>query len=202
MDNIELDVQAIEKIILKAVPDRPIQVGKIGNETVFPLCRYFKSVCEPKDVTSQALKPYVRQWYELSKNKLYDENGELLTFSAVWSQFVDVWKNNRVKHPKGQKLALAIERARQRETPVPGADDYDDENFRLLLTVCFEWASEHVDANFHITQKVAGEIMEKSESSGKLALNTFIYDGKIELLKKGHTGRASTYRYIGLSDST
>lgn len=190
----ELDMNAIERAIQKAIPVDDEQIGYIGNEPVFLLCQYLKGVDMPDGTTFADLKPFFRQWYELSIGMLFDEYGDPLSFTEAWAQFIEAWP--KVKYPKSAYLEQAKERAKNRKEPLPELAEFDGD-YQYLGVVCYELQQIMRDRPFWLSTYDAGEILGKSQKVGHRAMKMLSAEGILELVKVGDRHNASEYRYIG-----
>lgn len=192
LDNLDAFEQAIQKAIeeTELKSDEP---DVIGNRPVFILCQYLKGTVMPETVTLADLKPSIERWYGLSKGFLFGEDGEPLSFTEVWAQFLEVW--NKVRHPKGNALESAKLRAEKATYHILELDWCDDQNILYLARVCYELSRP--DGDFFISGYDAGEILGRTQKTGRVVLKMFGFEKIIECTKKGHTGIASDYKYIG-----
>jgi hypothetical protein len=146
-----------------------------------------------KNATFEQIKPFAKQWHDLSNDMLIDLEGCNMTFGQVWAQIVEVW--GKVKYAKGDALKDAKIRAEQAKYKIPELDWCEDENMHKLAKVCYELSLP--DGYFFLSGTDAGKILGKTQKMGRSALKMFQIDGIIELVKKGHSGVASDYKYIG-----
>lgn len=184
---------ALEQAVLHAVPVDDEQVGHIGNEPVFLLCQYLKGVDLPMSAGIKGLKPFVRRWYELSKDKLIDQEGYPMTFGQIWAQVVEVWE--KVKHPKRNALEIAKIRAGKARYKVPELNGCDDEKMLYLARVCYELSLP--DGAFFISGYEAGDILGKDQKTGRAVLKMFQSEGVIRCTKIGNRHDVSEYEYVG-----
>lgn len=184
---------ALEQAVQNAVPVDDEQVGYIGNEHVFLLCQYLRGVDLPKSAAMKDLKPFVRRWYELSNDRLIDEEGSPMTFGQVWAQVVEVW--GKVKYPKGNALETAKIRAGKARYETPELDWCDDEKMLYLARVCYELSQP--DGAFFISGYDAGGILGKDQKTGRATLKMFQSEGIIKCTQIGDRHNASEYQYVG-----
>jgi len=168
----------------------------VGNRAVFILCQHLQGVVNAERITAEQLDLYVRQWYDLCNGLLVDDDGEALSYIEIWAQFIDVWENRRVKFPKIDHLALAIERARQYDKPRPEVEHLDCRRTQLIAHTCYELQQIRQDNRFFMSQEDAGKIIGKGQKQGRLILNLLLSEGVLMLVEKGRTGLASTYTYV------
>ena len=168
----------------------------VGNRAVFILCQYLEPIVDRESISAEELDFCVRQWYDLCNGLLVDEDGEPLSYTEVWAQFIDVWENERVRFPKIDYLALALERAKRYDKPRPEVAHLDSPKIQLLAHTCYELQQLRQDNQFFIAQENAGKIIGKGQREGRLMLNLLLSEGVLSLIEKGRTGFASTYSYV------
>jgi hypothetical protein len=190
------DIDALEQAIQKAIEETKLKSDEpdfIGNRPVFILCQYLKGTVMSDTTTFADLKTSVQRWYELSKGFLFDEDGEPLSFTEVWAQFIEAW--NKVRHPKGNALESAKLRAEKATYQILELDWCDDQSILYLARACYELSRP--DGVFFLSGYDAGEMLGRTQKTGRAVLNMFVFEKIIECTKKGHTGIASEYKYIG-----
>ena len=168
----------------------------VGNRAVFILCQYLQGVVNAEKITAEQLDLFVRQWYDLCDGSLVDDGGMPLSYTEIWAQFIDIWENERVKFPKIDHLATALERARQYEQPRPEVAHLDCKRTQLIAHTCYELQQLRQDNQFFISQEDAGKIIGKGQKEGRLIMNLLLSEGVFVLVEKGRTGVASTYSYV------
>ena len=168
----------------------------VGNRAVFILCQYLQGVVNAEKITAEQLDLFVRQWYDLCDGSLVDDGGMPLSYTEIWAQFIDIWENERVKFPKIDHLATALERARQYEQPRPEVAHLDCKRTQLIAHTCYELQQLRQDNQFFISQEDAGNIIGKGQKEGRLIMNLLLSEGVLVLVEKGRTGVASTYSYV------
>ena len=188
----------IEKALEKAKAEYEQFEGSdfVGNRAVFILCQYLRGVVNTEKIKAEELDLYVRQWYDLCDGLLVDNDGEPLSYIEIWAQFIDIWQNERVKFPKIDHLALALERARQYSKPRPEVAHLNCPKTQLIAHTCYELQQLRGDNQFFISQEDAGRIIGKGQKEGRLIMNLFMSEGVLVLNEKGRTGLASTYSYV------
>lgn len=168
----------------------------VGNRAVFILCQHLQGVVNAEKITADQLDLFVRQWYDLCNRLLVDNGGEPLSYTEIWAQFIDIWENERVKFPKVDHLALALERAKQYDKPRPEVAHLDCRRTHLIAHTCYELQQLRNDNQFFISQEDAGRIIGKGQKEGRLIMNLLLSEGVLVLVEKGRTGVASTYTYL------
>ncbi len=192
------DDNIIQKALEKAKTEYEQFEGNdfVGNRAVFILCQYLQGVVDTENITAEDLDLSVRQWYDLCDGLLVDDDGEPLSYIEIWAQFIDVWENERVKFPKIDHLALALERAKKYVKPRPEVAHLDCPKTQLIAHTCYELQQLRGDNQFFISQEDAGRIIGKGQKQGRLIINLLLSEGVLVLNEKGRTGLASTYSYI------
>ena len=196
------------KIVQKALENAKAEYEQfegsdfVGNRAVFILCQYLQGVVDVEKVTPEELDLYVRQWYDLCEELLVDEDGEFLSYIEIWAQFIDIWQNGRVKFPKIDHLAIALEKAKKYTMPRPEVAHLNCPKTQLIAHTCYELQELRKDGTFFISQEDAGRIIGKKQKQGRLIMNLLLNEGVIALIEKGRTGLASTYTYITNPNST
>jgi len=180
----------IRKEVEKAIEHTlPKKVGQ-RNDAVFPLCQWLKAIPELRDLPARELKPIVREWHRMAYGVIGTK-----PFDATWRDFVHAWK--RVKWPKGDiMLNQAVKRVLEGKTILPEAEEYDTEEARLLLKVCYELQQGTGDNPFFLASRTAGGIVGISHRTAYKLLEVFVADGKLECIEKHTTTKAPRYRYI------
>jgi len=180
-----------DEILKKAVLDADPKQAKIriGNEAVFRLCQGLKGVAQ--DGTSAAdMEPYFRLWIKTYRQDLPDDD------FTLWLQFTELWDGGKIKFPKRDTFNTALARASDPQGELrPELGNMPDE-IKRLGAVCYELQKLAGDRPFFISGGQAGQIMGKSEDTGRLALKYLARKKIIELKQRGHSGRATEYQYI------
>jgi len=160
------------------------------NTAVFPLCQWLKAIPELRDLPALELKPIVREWHERAYPVIGTKN-----FTTTWADFVHGWK--RVKWPKGDvMLSHAVKRVLEGKTVLPDAEEYDLEEARFLLKVCYELQQGMGEKPFFLASRKAGGIVGLSHRAAYKLLEMFVADGKLEIVQRHTTERAPRYRYV------
>jgi len=176
----------VEKAIEQTLPKKQSQ----RNDAIFPLCQWLKAIPEIRNLPAKALKPIVKEWH----NRAYPFIGTK-NFTVTWADFVHGWK--RVEWPKGDvMLSLAVKRALAGKTVLPEAEEYDSEEAKLLLKVCYELQQGVGDKPFFLASRDAGGIVGLSHKAAYKLLEMFIEDEKLKLVQAHTTTKAPRYRYV------
>ncbi|UCC22070.1 MAG: bifunctional DNA primase/polymerase [Planctomycetota bacterium] len=176
----------VEKGIEGTLPKKKGQ----RNDAVFPLCQWLKAIPDLRDLRAKKLEPIVREWHR----RAYGVIGTK-PFSDTWADFVHAWK--RVKWPKGDvMLSQAIKRVLEGKTILPEAEEYDTEEARCLLKLCYELQQGVGDRPFFLASRTAGGFVGLSHRKAYKLLETFVEDGKLDPVEKHTATKATRYRYI------
>lgn len=160
------------------------------NDAVFPLCQWLKALPELRNLPAKELKPIVKEWHKRAYPVIGTKN-----FTVTWADFIHAW--SRVKWPKGDvMLSQAVKKALEGKTVLPEIDEYDTEEARLLLKVCYELQQGMGDSPFFLASRKAGGIIGLSHRAAFKLLEMFVADGKLELVQTHTTRKAPRYRYI------
>ena len=192
----ELDIAAIEQAIRKAVAETSLKSDEpdfIGNRPAFILRQWLKGVEMSKPTTLIELKPFAKQWYDLLKDQLVDDEGCCITFAQAWAQIVEVW--DKVKHSKGDALDAAKARANRATYRIVELDWCDDEQIQYLGRVCYELSRP--DGTFFLSGYDAAKILGKDQKTGRATLKMLELEKLIVCTKVGNRRKASEYKYIG-----
>jgi len=159
-----------------------------------------QGTCEDsqRGLTSEQMKPFFKEWHELSKEFLYED------FWEAWMMFVDIWEGKKVKYPKKKYVEVALQRARKRQgqPPRPAIEWCDDPNVRLVDDTLYELQRLRPNQNIWLTGEKAGEIMGKKQKTGWLTLNYLCHMKNLEFKKQGNSELSNEYQYIGKAKPT
>lgn len=176
----------VENAIEHTLPQKQGQ----RNDAVFPLCQWLKALPELRNLPAKELKPIVKEWHKRAYPVIGTKN-----FTVTWADFIHAWP--RVKWPKGDvMLSQAVKKALEGKTVLPEIDEYDTEEARLLLKVCYELQQGMGDSPFFLASRKAGGIIGLSHRAAFKLLEMFVADGKLELVQTHTTRKAPRYRYI------
>jgi len=180
--------EAIQLAIVDSVPEGP---GR-RHRQVFELARGLKAVPELADADVGELKPYVRQWHKLSIDHIATK-----PFTETWIDFLKAWP--RIRYPKGEDPMTAIfERATQQSLPEV-AEDYDQDELRLLVALCRELQRSAGGGPFYLSCRTAGRLLGVDYSTANRWLFLMANDGILEVTEPGDRAKrkAARYRYLG-----
>lgn len=186
----------VQQAIENAIPVDSEQVSHIGNEPIFVFSQYLKGVV-PEGTPSEELEDYFQQWYDLSSDKLIDEDFDCIEYDDAWLFFMDVWDNKKVRFAKGNALNIAWARALHRTEDRPEMHWCRNKRLQDLAHVCYELQQLSQTDDFFISGDKAGKVMERCEKKGRAGLHVLISKGIIIKTKQGGGNRANHYKCIG-----
>jgi hypothetical protein len=183
---------AIDDLRTNSPPGRDVLL----NRWVFRFCQFLRRATNPDADDTDDLEPYLRLWYEACKEQIMDDEKHAIPYDVLRAQFHDIWDNQRVKYAANDVWQGILDQAKADATEHAELSRYSDPSVRLL-GLCLYHASRLTPArNFFISHADAGRIMGKSHTIGGLILALFCADGLIHRLQKGHTHKASEYRFL------
>jgi hypothetical protein len=153
---------------------------------LFQLARWL--MAELPNPNEALLRLYVQEWH-----KRFVVNMNTKDFDVTWLEFVNSWKH--IRYPMGEVLDHAV----NNPFPLPAwmsghrLGAFVDE----LLGVCLRLAAKSPDGIFFLASRPLAEKLGCSHQFVQTNLNGLVRYGYLELIYKGHTGRASEYR-IGI----
>ena len=157
------------------------------NKCLFELARFLRGT--RPELTPGDLRPIVQEWHALAGPNISTKE-----FSISWMDFMRGWE--KVKHPYGETLASALKGLEDMALPESLATrDYGEKTERLIL-ICRQLQRNEGDKPFFISSRQAGELVDLHFTDASKALSCLVYDGILELVKKGVGNQASRYRYI------
>ncbi len=92
-------------------------------------------------------------------------------------------------------MAELLKKADAAETPSLAADYAS--TARRLVCLCRELQRNAGDKPFFVGYRIVADLLGMDRSKAGRLLNMLCVDGVLERVSKGHTGRATEYRYIG-----
>lgn len=172
------------------VYDLPRQPGH-RNGSVFNLARALKAVPEYADAPGRALRPVVRQWFNLIRHRVGTK-----TWDKTWDDFLHAWKN--VQFPIGDApFDRVVHKALAGPYP-PEADEYDEEGTRQLVAICKALGEAMEGGVFYLAARTAARVTGYTTVTAWRRLGMLVNEGILELVEKGRPpARASRYRWIG-----
>lgn len=165
-----------------------------NNKLIFRLCQYLLSVQDARDLQADDLEAYVIAYWSGCQDIGPDN------WSQDWAlmAFYDLWDHGKVKHPKGELLAQAIERA-SKAPDRPELARYNDTRLRLLGKTCYELAQARGGRNrFFLSQRDAAKVLGMSVGSANEAIHLLCRDGIIAVAKTHPLAsrKATEYTYL------
>jgi len=172
----------VDEILSMTQPTQPGQ----RHRQVFNLARGLAFECGLANKPLLELKPIVRRWYDMAKEKIGTQS-----FSESWSDFVHAWP--RVKKPLSTNaLAAAWDAVQEGELP-PVAQGYDKEEIQSLIGLCWQ-LGEGADS-FYLSTHKAGALLDVKPMQILRWLKMLQVDEIIVLVKPGSRTLAHTYRW-------
>lgn len=170
------------------------EISFFGNEWVRNLSHHIWGVALPGDVhIGDSLIPFVRYWYELMKDRLFEKDGTYLSFGNVWAIFLSGSSSgiDSIFHT----LKKAIERAESATYDIPELHWCDDQNIHLLARVCHELAGPK--KTFYLSSYEAGEILCRNHTRASIVFLMLQEREIIECIGSDDTKRIWQLEYIG-----
>ena len=157
------------------------------NRCLFALARFLRGT--RPNATTDELRSIVREWHALAKPTISSKE-----FSVSWMDFTRGW--DKVTHPYGETLTSTLKGIDDMALPTSLASfDYGEKTERLIL-ICRQLQRQEGDKPFFISARQAGELVDLHFTDASKALGCLVYDGILELVKKGGGNQASRYRYV------
>ncbi len=188
-DAVEL---AIDDVRTNSPPGREVLL----NRWVFRFCQFLRRATSPDKDDSEDLEPYLLAWYEASKERIMDDGNGAIPYDVLRAQFHDVWDKGRVKFAANDLWQGIMQQAHADTSEHPELDRYTDPSTRFLGLCLYHASRLRDDQRFFISHADAGRIMGRSHTIGGLILALFCADGLISRIEKGHTHKASEYRFL------
>lgn len=161
------------------------------NSRGFAFARALKAMPAYADANVSDLREPAKRWYEASKPHTSGEHD----FAEVWAELVYAWP--RVKYPLGSgPMAETMKRA-EASTPPAIAEAYGNETVSRLIRLCRELQRNAGQKPFFIAYRTITELLGINRNRAGQFMEMLIADDVLVLVRKGHTGRASEYRYLG-----
>jgi len=186
------DGLAMSEVVRRAVEATlPAAFGQ-RHGCLFRFARWLKSHPAIHDAPAVALKPYLRQWHQAALPKIRTK-----PFEDSWFDFAESWQ--KVKHPIGAGPMGDILRRAAAADPPAVAMQYEQEELRLLVSLCRELQREAGKRPFYLSVRTAAEQVGVSPRHAARWLKGLVIDGILKLVRKGDRRKreASEYRYMG-----
>jgi len=176
----------VKEAIDLTLPSAPGQ----RNLAIFKFARALRSMPTTADADPETLRGHVRDWHDAANTVTSGEHD----FDDTWADFCYGWP--RVKYLLGDGfLVEALKQADAMETPAC-AEQYEGIG-RRLVRLCKLLQANAGDKPFFLDQRAAASAFGVGRNKPGRLLAMLCFDDVIELVRKGHTGRASEYRYKG-----
>ena len=177
----------VEQAIAETQPSGTRQRHRL----LFELARELKAIPALADAPVAELKPYARQWHQRALPHITTK-----PFEESWFDFAEAW--DKVKFPKGtEPIAMILTQAVKAGLPEV-AEQYEQEELRLLVSLCRELQRACGDGAFFLATRTAGQLLGVNHVTASRWLRLLILDGILELVTAGtrESRRASRYRYV------
>lgn len=181
---------SLEGAISKTLPRFPGE----RNRRLLSFCRALKSIPSVAEADAMTLKPHVSEWYRRGKSFMSGEHDEDENFA----EFCYAWANVRFSVGNGP-FATALERLETTPLPVI-AEQFSSPSTKRLIHLCRELQRVSGDASFHLSCRIAGEVIALEHMAAWRRLRLLADCGIIEMVQPGTKTRAARYRYLS-SDS-
>lgn len=200
----DTDIQRLWRAVDSTIPRSNADVGKIGNEPIFRLCRKLSGLFD-KGISADNLLDqcgtFFEHWYEKAKPIFDSVKNGIESYDDFVIQFRYIWDNKKVKHPDREYIPMALSNAiKWYSTPRQEMLWCKDSKILLLAAVCFELQALHGEGYFWISQYSAEKVCTKQARQCGFILADFCRRGILMKIKSGDRylgGNASEYRYIG-----
>lgn len=173
----------IEDAIVSTLPTRQGQ----RDNNVFELCRALKAIPSLKSASFNDLRPFVVDWHRRVLPVIGTK-----PFEDSWAAFIRGW--DKVKHPKGERLAAMLVKADESGIPEV-ATQYDSQAMRRLVGLCRELQREAGGNPFYLAGRAAGQVLDVGHDTAARWLKVLVVDGILEEIEKGKQRRGTRYRY-------
>jgi len=177
----------VEYAIAVSLPTGP---GK-RNQQVFLLARALQAIPALADADPRDLKSIVRRWHKAALSHITTP-----AFEETWIDFLKGWGN--VKFPLGAEPMAALFAMAQQMDPPEVAQQYEQTELRLLVTLCRELQRAAGDGPFYLACRTAGRLLGVDHSTAN-RWQFLLCDDKVLLeTEKGNRQkrRASRYKYL------
>lgn len=160
------------------------------NRALFAFLRRLAAIPALSGREAAAIRPLVAEWHRRALSAIGTKDWE-----STWADAARAWTRIKVPHGAGP-FADALERAKSAPDPACGLA-YDRADVRLLVRLCFALAEHHAPRPFPLPCRLAAEAIGTNRTDAAGFLGMLAADDVIRLVRRGHTGRASEYVWIG-----
>jgi len=137
------------------------------------------------------LRPLVKQWYEAAEPRVSGEHD----FAETWAEFVYGWP--RVKKPKGDGAMVEAMKRADAAAPPQCVIELGSNEVRRLVALCRELQRNAGEKPFFIGYRQVAELLNIDRTTAGKLMHLLVVEQVLQRVAKGHTGRASEYRYLG-----
>lgn len=159
------------------------------NDGIFKFARRLKAHPTFAEKPASELRGVARKWFDAARPTIGTTD-----FDTTWADFAHAWDRVRLAH--GLALADAIRTAEAADDP-PCAARYDAPQTKLLIRLCRELQARAGDRPFFLAGDRAAEAVGLDPRAANRRLAMLVADNVLELVTRGHTGKASEYYYRG-----
>jgi hypothetical protein len=177
-------VYSVQEVIRRT---QPTAIGQ-RNACIFDLARGLKHNAGMRYATPDELRPWVREWHRIASPVIGTK-----CFDDTWADFLRAWDAASV--PLGLTVDWAWAKATSEPLPAV-AQDYDSEQVRLLVELCWHLASLHTERRFFLSSHQAAALLGVRHTKVLKWLNMLCVDGVLQRVESGNERRATRYRFI------
>lgn len=200
----DTNIQNLRKAFDETIPVNEKDIGKIGNEPIFRLCRKLAGLLNVNIPAEKLLDNYKHlfvDWFRKS-SKIFETTGNAIeSYEDFLIQFTYIWDNKKVKHPDIEYIPMALSNARKwYQSPRPEMAWCKDQKILLLAAVCYELQTLCGGDYFWVSQYDAEKVCGKQARQCGFILTEFCKRGILKKIKSGDRfrgGNANEYQYIG-----
>lgn len=165
----------------------PKGVGK-RNDAIFDFARRLKAHQELAGYEGLQLRTAMEWWFKAARGIIGTKD-----WDESWSDFLHAWDS--VRTPFGESIQAVLDKARVASNPKCAAQ-FSAEPTKLLVRLCRELQLRSGDQPFFLDCRTAGKAIGTNKDSAHKRIRHLVQMGILECISKGHTGRASEYRYL------
>ena len=161
------------------------------HDKLFEFSRALYAHPDLAELSFKELKPLVQEWHARALPYIRTKS-----FFETWADFAESWP--KVKYPKGTSPMTAIlERAVAADPPAV-ATQYEQDQVRLLISICYQLQQEAGKRPFYLSARKAGELVGVTPRHALTWLNGLVADEVLKLVRKGGYGsrKANRYQYV------
>lgn len=183
-------VRSIDHAVDLGMPDQVHQ----NNDCLFTLARAVKSLeANSGQFSPTQLCDVFERWYKRTKEFLRREQSR----DEYLTQFMNAYASAKYGLGDGV-LKRAWENAKLKPPPAEAVKLYQDEENRLVASLCRELQAIHAPAPFYLSARTLAQLLQrKSHIFAARLLKAFCGFKIIQEVEKGAGLKASRYRYLG-----